>query len=506
MKLSLFRPRSWPISLKMPLVVVFLMIAIGSLATERVLTKLSEIQDQNLQELSGAYLDGLSSAVLPHVLRDDTWEVFDSIERSKAQYENINVVSTIVVDPQNYIIAASEPAEYATGSLIPSEFADQAITEKALQIRSDQPRVNVVRDIQFQGNAVGRLNVVLDVSRQLAERDDVRFALIGSNAGLTFILAAFGYLLTRRMSRPMQVLTEHLDKSKDRGFEEIAEADIRNSSTEAAALFTSYNSMVRAAKERDMLIVSLHEEEKLAGLGRLAAVMAHEINNPLGGMLTSLETLKRHSNNAAVQKTTVGLLERGLKSIGDVVQTSLVAYRRRSDKRHISDKDFTDLRHLLRPEIRRRSQKLDWEVEWNGEIPLDGTSVRQISLNLLLNASEAAGKGGTVALRSTVEDGLFEISVENDGKGIPDDLLSCLNMKSSKQTLKNGAPHSCASSCLRDRGAIRTGGKDNVGIGFWVICRLVEEIHGQINASRDDGNSVISVTIPIRQEGAHHAV
>ena len=63
MKRMIFRFSSWPLPLKIPLVVAILMIAIGSVVTERVLAKLSEIQNQNLKELSGAYLDGLSSLV-----------------------------------------------------------------------------------------------------------------------------------------------------------------------------------------------------------------------------------------------------------------------------------------------------------------------------------------------------------------------------------------------------------------------------------------------------------
>ena len=120
-------PASWPISIKIPLVVAVLMIAIGTLVTERVLSKLSEIQDQNLKELSGAYLDGLSTSVLPHVLRADIWEIFDAIERSKSQYENISIVSTIVADPDNIIFAASDPGAFPTESVIPKSHLEAAI-------------------------------------------------------------------------------------------------------------------------------------------------------------------------------------------------------------------------------------------------------------------------------------------------------------------------------------------------------------------------------------------
>lgn len=483
MKRALLRPATWPISLKIPLVVAGLMIVIGSLATERVLARLSRIQDQNLREVSGAYLDGLSAAVLPHVLHNDIWEVFDTIERTKADYGSITVVSTIVANSRNGIIAASDPAAFPTGTHIAPELAAAAMPDAAIEVSSDRPVVRVARDIEFQDRIVGRLLVTLDVSGVLVERGEVRLTLVGTNAAVIFILAAFGYFLTRRMTRPMQVLAEHLDQAQTGRFESIPLARHRRSNKEVLALFSSFNSMVAAKNERDQLAASLHEEEKLAGLGRLAAAMAHEINNPLGGMMTALDTLRLHPDNREVQKRTVGLLDRGLKSIRDVVRTSLAAYRTRSESRKLSPKDMADLRHLLRPELHLRSQKLDWETGWDGELGISGTGVRQIGLNLLLNASAAAGNGGRVAFRSDVVGGDLRIVVANDGKGIPEDLLHCLNTRQAKRVPPG----------------------DRVGIGLWVICQLVDEMHGDIRAESFADGAAVTVTLPLETGVMTHA-
>ena len=483
MRRTLSRPASWPISLKIPLVVAFLMLAIGSFVTERVLAKLSDIQDENLKELSGAYLDGLSSLVLPHVLRDDIWEVFDAIERSRAQYERISVLSTIVVDAQGDIIAASDPVVFPSGTKIQGSYQDTVIPENRLEIMADQPQVRIFRPIVFQDRTIGKLIVALDVAPQLAERGEIARTLIGISAAFTLFLAGFGYLVVRRMTRPMQVLTEHLDQSLDGQFLEITAPELSESSTEAATLFESYNSMVRAKNERDQLAASLHEEEKLAGLGRLAAAMAHEINNPLGGMLTALDTLKRHGDNPDIKIKTLGLLERGLKSIGDVVQSSLMAYRSRSEKRLLRGRDFSDLRHLLRPQISRRAQKLVWDMDWNGEVPLDGTAVRQIGLNLLLNASSAAGQGGRISFYSSISETGLTMIIENDGAGIPNDLLHCLNTKGEKKIPL----------------------EDSTGIGLWVICRLVDEMNGQIKAISSEDRARVTVMLPFGLGEAQNA-
>ena len=68
-----FRNRSWPITLKVPLAVAALMVLVGVVLSERVLSRLNETQERHLVDLSQSYLDGLSSAIAPSILREDNW-------------------------------------------------------------------------------------------------------------------------------------------------------------------------------------------------------------------------------------------------------------------------------------------------------------------------------------------------------------------------------------------------------------------------------------------------
>ena len=58
--------------------------------------------------------------------------------------------------------------------------------------------------------------------------------------------------------------------------------------------------MARALNEREALTARLAAQEKLAVLGKLASVMAHEVNNPLGGIFNALDTLRRHGEDPSV--------------------------------------------------------------------------------------------------------------------------------------------------------------------------------------------------------------
>ena len=117
-------------------------------------------------------------------------------------------------------------------------------------------------------------------------------SLIVTNAALTFVLALAAWLVVRRMMRPVQVLASHLETGMQRQVEPIPDAFLDKAPVEFRRLFEAFNRMAEAIRERETLSRQLVEEERLASLGRLASGMAHEINNPLGGLFNAIDTLK----------------------------------------------------------------------------------------------------------------------------------------------------------------------------------------------------------------------
>ncbi len=76
--------------------------------------------------------------------------------------------------------------------------------------------------------------------------------------------------------------------------------------------FAAFNRLASAVADREALSARLAEEERLASLGRLASGMAHEINNPLGGLFNAIDTLKRHGGDRSTRNVTLDLVERGI--------------------------------------------------------------------------------------------------------------------------------------------------------------------------------------------------
>ncbi len=292
--------------------------------------------------------------------------------------------------------------------------------------------------------------------------------------------------MVRRMVAPMKVLAEHIEAAEDGAVEPIPASAIPAAGTETGRLFRGFNRMARALAEREALVARLADEERLASLGRLASSVAHEINNPLGGLFNAIDTLKVHGEKATVRRGAIDLLDRGLRGIRDVVRSALAAYRPDRETRDLQAADIDDLRLLVRPEARRRQIDLVWSNELPPEIPVAAFPVRQVVLNLLLNACRAAPEGGRVILSARIANDRLEITAEDSGPGMPPQIVAFLAEADSPAPIAEGT-----------------------GLGLWVARKMAAELGGSLTADRSTlGGAFVGISIPLRrqpQELAHVA-
>jgi signal transduction histidine kinase len=476
------KPSEWPITVKVPLIVMMLMLAISFIISNTVLRRLADTQERSLRALSQAYLDGLSVMLLPNILREDIWEVFDGLDRARTAHAGLNALNTIVLNSANRVIAATSPKDFPSGKLIDPETLG-GFAYGALRIDPRRQTAQVRNAVTVQGRTIGSIYTELDISALLRERQAVLWQLIATNVALTFGLMLIGYWAVRRMVKPVRTFGALLDRASDGAIEMIPDEQLRTAKGEFARLFRRYNVMARAANERLVLAEQLAEKERLASLGQLASGVAHEINNPLGGLFNALDAMKRYGDREAVRHASIQLLERGLTGIRDTVRAVLVAYRVPTECRALRHADIEDLRYLIQPALRQKRLILEWTNLLQDEVTLPATSVRDAALNLLLNACAASPEGASITFAALPRDNALEIHVRDCGAGLP---------ASYRNFLESGEATDVPP----------TGG---AGLGTWMVRRLLDATGGSARVEASGTGTLVCLSFPGREDARNVA-
>lgn len=466
-----------PITARVSLIVTLFMIAVSAFASERVVTRLIDTQTRQIQALADTYLDGLALALVDSIIREDVWQVFDVLDRSRHWSSEIQPVETVVTGTDGFVIASSDPRKVASQATVPRPYLDALPQGCAFAIALNAARAYVRREVLYENLRIGSIYAALNIAPLLAERRAVLWTLILTNSALTVLLAGAAWLIVARMMRPIRLLTGHLERSHAGHVEPISERAVEAASSDYKRPFAAFNRLAAAVAEREALDARLAEEERLASLGRLASGMAHEINNPLGGLFNAIDTLKRHGDDQQVRTTTLDLIDRGLAGIRDVVRAALMSYRGERDDRLLRPEDFEDLRLLIASEARRRGVFLRWNTELGSNVTLLASTMRQILLNLVLNACQATPHNGWVVVSVTMSSEAIVLRVDDEGPGLPPS----------------------AAAMLTERAARPAPIGKGTGLGLWMTSRLIRELAGSASVETRTGvGTRVTVTIPVR--------
>jgi two-component system, OmpR family, sensor kinase len=134
-----------PLTVKVPLLVAALVIAVAVVISQIVLSRLIKDQETYLTLLTNAYLDGLSAAVLPAVIRGDVWETFDALDRARGQYTGLEARFAIAELPNGSVLAASDPTSFPIHSVVPADLRSKFSKDDELVINNDKGRAWLTR-------------------------------------------------------------------------------------------------------------------------------------------------------------------------------------------------------------------------------------------------------------------------------------------------------------------------------------------------------------------------
>lgn len=424
----------------------------------------------------------MQAPLLIALMRNDKEAAYALIQNTlspQASRQGFQIEQIIVLNESQEIFAATGAQRYLpqTGlAALGPEF--RTLSARLVASRSvyqgvivEGPKILLALPIERDGVIRGHLVLVHSAGFRMAG-----FIALVRNTLWTILLALavvlpISWYWGRRMAVPLIRLAGQMGNIGHRPPEPFP-SGLYSYEDEVGQLFRAYNRMCLELREKESMRQEMIQSERLAALGRLSASVAHEINNPLAGLVTAVDTLKQYGCHDPVAHRVLPLLERGLEQIKGIVGALLVESRAKSHS--LSIRDIEDVQTLLATELEEHRARWEWDVGVHGEVPLPATLVRQILINLLLNAVQAAGPGGHVKVVIKLKAGHLSIGVVNDGRQIPAE-LKCRLFEPFTGT--------------------REGGQ---GLGLWVTYQIVQQLGGRIKVLGREGRTCFLVRLPLR--------
>lgn len=442
-----------PLLVRIPLLTAVMIFLIAMTVTQTAIFSLSRQYEAQTERIGQVYLDGLSAAVERAYARRDLTSIQRALEQSLNFYLGVIDRQLALIDREEGILShVAGPNLPAPTSPPPDVFQ----TPTGFVYEADSLSVWVWREL----GPTGIIAANLDTSAFARERQLLRWKILLIGIVLSLASALGGYFVIRRIQRPLGEVTGHLRHAVAFGPQKIDASIFPQDDREASSLMHAYNRMVDAVQEREQLSQRLAKQDQQALLGRIAATLAHEIRNPLTGIMTALQTIRMYGDDPVSRHEAVEFIDRGIQSLQGVAQATLNTYRPSAPGPELELRDLHDVALLVDSHAARKQVKVHTRLHMKGPVRLDAFKVRQIALNLLLNAVQTSPPGGNVNFICEISDSTLTLTVDDEGPGLP---------AQAKQFLLTETPEP------RDH-----------SIGLETVHRLTRQLKGQISVSNHE--------------------
>lgn len=421
------------------------------------------------------------------ILRNDSWTLYRSLrdmaQQRGAAMRQTMVQTVMVLDPEGRVLAHLQPKNHPLGIVFePGTDEEKRLFRKALAAREPtvldgggigtKGFVEAVTPLYADEKLLGVVRVRLSTSELYRKAQRSALVVLGLTLGLVMLGSILGTIISRRMVKPLTAMTHGLEAVSRGELTNIAPVPVQDND-ELGRLAATFNQMAVELAEKKMLEEQMAVSEKLVALGRIAAGVAHEVNNPLAGLLTCVDTLKQHPDDKTLVDRYLPVLDQGLIRIKHIVESLLVELRIEDAKEESGVSCLEDLKDILEAEITGRNIHLVWENHLDERIRINRRQVQQVVLNLLKNAVDVLPDGGTVAFRSFQDGNCVILEIDDDGPGIPVEHRTQM-FDPFFTTKPNGT-----------------------GLGLWIVYRLVESMRGVIEVESElGGGTQFLVTLP----------
>lgn len=188
---------------------------------------------------------------------------------------------------------------------------------------------------------------------------------------------------------------------------------------------SSINNMAEGLKEKEAMEKKLQDAEKMSALLQLVSGIAHEIRNPLGIIRGTVQVMKDEFKEVPGMDEYIEVLlmqcDRQNKVVGE-----LLDYAKES-RLSLMDVNMNEIVksviNLTSPYIRKNKVVLQQELNEIPEVNIDPDKLKQVFINIIINACEASGENGELLIKTYYKDGYVKALFKDNGKGIKEEVL-----------------------------------------------------------------------------------
>lgn len=430
------------------------------------------------------------------ILLNRNYDIVDKVKETVFQnvvYEGKDIgTATIFLDDLRVSTnVKDERGERAVGTRIQEDVYNKVIVEEEPWIG----RAYVVTDWYITAyepirDINGRIVGILYVGILEQKYTDIQRQMVLIFVGITLAVAAlstlFALWISRQISMPIRNLVAASQQLANGNLEAKVELTSRD---ELGKLAHRFNQMAEALRQRDERLKEftkrkIMESERLATVGQLAANVAHELNNPLQGIVTYSSLLLEKDICDEPSRQNIEKIAIQAGRCREIIRGLLDFSRQKKPQ-----KTLTDINALLRRCISLvENQALFHNIavaqNLDGSLPMivvDPSQIERVFLNLIINAAEAMDEGGTLTL--TTSYGLnaksMDIEVKDTGHGISiENMQRIFNPFFTTKEIGHG-----------------------VGLGLAISYGIVKEHNGEITVESEIGSgATFTVSLPIVTE------
>ncbi len=229
----------------------------------------------------------------------------------------------------------------------------------------------------------------------------------------------------------------------------------------------------------EQLLAQLAHNEKMAELGRLSTGIVHELNTPLSVIASAVQLILREEDVPGAVREMLERIDTEVHRLSDFTR-GVLSFARNGEEAE-AEADVNQVLHevmvFLRYEARKRSisviEELDYDVL---PVAAESNRLKQIFINLIMNAFQAMEQGGMLHVRTSMpDDRTVRIEIADTGEGISPDRLERI-FEPYFTTKKAG---------------------EGTGLGLYIVGKMVDLMHGRIEvASRVGEGTTFTIVLP----------